>query len=293
MSEASGVLLPTGVPDTECDGWSSPDFTVRSATVRGASHRYYRKPRQDCARVALHEASGAVVFAVADGVSGATESELGAQEAGQAAMERMMFLLSAGSGLLDFESVVHHAAERLRQLAAWRSGGTGPQTSAAAEWYATTLIAGVVRPGPDGPHVQVCRIGDSGAWLLDRATGTYHALFGTNTGSDPEGVSTPVRPLPHMPEAVEHTAEHLTPAEVLLVGTDGFGNLLGDGGGQVGARFARHLRTPPIPQALAHVLGFSRETVDDDRTLVGVWPGTPGAGHQPVTGQGRSPASQW
>jgi serine/threonine protein phosphatase PrpC len=263
-------------PDTECDGWSTPDFTVRSASVRGASHRFYRKPRQDSARIAVHEASGAVVFAVADGVSGATDSEFGAVEACRAAVERMLFLLAAGRGPLDFDGVAHHAAERLRQLAAWRLSSTGSQTSAvAAEWYATTLVAGAVRPGPDGPHLQVFRIGDSGAWLLDRANSAYHALFGTKTGAATEFVSTAVRPLPHVPDAIEHVEEHLTGSEVLLVGTDGFGDPLGDGDGRVGALFARHLAVPPSPLRLAHVLDFSRETFDDDRSLVALWPRTP------------------
>jgi hypothetical protein len=189
----------------------------------------------------------------------------------------MLLLLAKGRGPLDFDGVAHHAAERLRQLAAWRLGSPDPQSSAvAARWYATTLVAGVVQSGPDGLNVQVCRIGDSGAWLLDRATGAYHALFGTKTGSDTDLVSNTVVPLPHVPESVEHVNEHLTPAEVLLVGTDGFGDPLGDGDGQVGALFARHLAVPPTPLRLAHVLDFSRETFDDDRTLVAVWPASSG-----------------
>ena len=260
-------------PDTECDGWSTPDLTVRSASVRGASHRYHRKPRQDAARIARHEATGALVFAVADGVSEAAESQHGALEACRAARERMLLLLSRGGGPLDFDSVAYHAAERLRQLAAWRLGSPNPQPVAvAAGWYATTLVAGVVQPGPDGLNVQAGRIGDSGAWLLDRTTGAYHALFGTKTGSDTGQVSNAVMPLPHMPESVQTVNEHLTPAEVLLVGTAGFGDPLGDGDGQVGALFARHLAVPPTPLRLAHVLDFSRETFDDDRTLVAVWP---------------------
>lgn len=263
-------------PDTECDGWSSPDFTVRSASVRGAGHRSSDQPRQDTARVAWHDESGAVVFAVADGVSGATDSHLGALEACRAAIERLLHLLSQG-GTPDLDSVAHHAAERLRQLAAWRLGGREPQSSAvAAQWYATTLVAGIVQQEPAGPRVRVCRIGDSGAWLLDRATGSYHALFGANTGSDTDLVSHAVRPLPHVPDPVEQVTEHLTAGEVLLVGTDGFGDPLGDGDGPVGALFARHLAIPPTPLRMAHVLDFSRETFDDDRTLVAVWPRSPG-----------------
>ncbi|MEE1794813.1 protein phosphatase 2C domain-containing protein [Streptomyces sp. BE308] len=76
------------VPDTECDGRSTPVLCIRFASVRGAKHRYYRQPRQDAARAAVHEATGSIVFAVADGVSSAANSELGAVEACKAALER-------------------------------------------------------------------------------------------------------------------------------------------------------------------------------------------------------------
>ena len=68
------------------------------------------------------------------------------------------------------------------------------------------------------------------------------------------------------------TTARLSPTQILLVGTDGFSDPLGDGDGLVGALFARHLTTPPPPVWLAHVLDFSRETFDDDRTLLAVWP---------------------
>ena len=58
---------------------------------------------------------------------------------------------------------------------------------------------------------------------------------------------------------------------VLLVGTDGIGDPLGDGSGKVGELFARMLAQPPPPLALAHLLDFSRDTFDDDRTLIAIW----------------------
>ncbi|MBS2551933.1 hypothetical protein KGQ19_34225 [Catenulispora sp. NL8] len=239
------------VPDTECDGWSTADFTVRYASVRGAGPRFYREARRECARVAWHEPSGAVVFAVAD------EPQQGAAQACRAAIDQLLCLLAQGSGTLDFDSFAHHTAERLRRLAppAGMAAGT-----LAADWYATTLVAGVVQPEPGGPRIQVCRIGDSGAWLLDRTTGSYHALFKARKGADSHT------------EPVEHAVEHLTDSEILLVGSNGFGDPLGDGDGEVGELFARHLAVPPTPLRLAHVLDFAGERFDDDRTLVAVWP---------------------
>ncbi|MFK0291253.1 protein phosphatase 2C domain-containing protein [Streptomyces sp. NPDC090442] len=264
-------------PDTECDGWSTHFFTLRFATVRGAKHRYYRQPRQDAARAAAHESTGGVAFAVADGVSSATNSEFGAVEACRAALERILHLASASEGRLDFRDVAEHAAERLRELARWRLGGRQPEPGEVAGLYATTLVAGVVRPEPAGPVVELFRIGDSCAWILDLTTGRYRELFGSKTGSAAPLVSNEVTPLPHVPDPPEHARVRLGAHQALLVGTDGFSDPLGDGDGQVGALFARHLSSPPVPAWLAHLLDFSRETFDDDRTLLAVWPRDTGA----------------
>ncbi|MER6996746.1 protein phosphatase 2C domain-containing protein [Streptomyces sp. NPDC000410] len=261
-------------PDTECDGWSAPALTVRFASVRGAKHRYYRQPRQDAARAAVHEATGSIAFAVADGVSSATYAELGAVEACRAALERILHLLARDQGPLDFRDVAHHAAERLRQAAEWRLGGRLPETAEVAALHATTLVAGFVRPDPAGFGVELCRIGDSGAWVLDASSEGYLPLFGTKTGGDVLVVSNEVAPLPHVPDRLEATHTRLAPHEVLLVGTDGFGDPLGDGDGQVGSLFAGQLATPPPPLWLAHLVDFSRETFDDDRTLLAIWPRT-------------------
>lgn len=259
-------------PDTECDGWSTTaGLTLRCASVRGAAHRYRGKPRQDAARAAAHQDTGTIAFAVADGVSSATESEVGAQMACRAALEKILELLAQDipphTRYLD---VVTHTANRLIELARSRIGT--PTLTDVAGLYATTLVAGTVRPDPDGPVVELFRIGDSNAWVLDRSCGAYQVLFPAETDEDAEIVTGAVTPLPLAPDTQEETAWRLGPDAVLLVGTDGFGDPLGDGDGQVGAMFAHHLAEPPSPLWFAHVLDFSRETFDDDRTLLAVWP---------------------
>jgi hypothetical protein len=54
------------------------DQALRLASVRGYSHRYHGIPRQDAADIAYETHSGAVVFAVADGVSSAAYPHIGA-----------------------------------------------------------------------------------------------------------------------------------------------------------------------------------------------------------------------
>lgn len=262
-------------PDTECDGWSTSELTLRFASVRGAHHRYYGRPRQDSARAAVYEHTGTIVFAVADGVSRAVNPELGAVEACESAVHRMLHILAEDAGPIDFQEVAYDSAERLRELTQSRLDLRDPTLAEVAELYATTLVAGIVRPEPDGPVAELFRIGDSNAWVLDRTNGEYGPLFSTKTGSDEDVVSNEVASLPYVPDPLEQIVTvRLPSSETLLVGTDGFGDPLGDGDGLVGTLFARHLLTPPPPVWLAHVLDFSRETFDDDRTLLAVWPRT-------------------
>ncbi|MFR9800166.1 protein phosphatase 2C domain-containing protein [Streptomyces sp. MS06] len=222
----------------------------------------------------MHQATGSVVFAVADGVSGATESHRGAVEASRACVERILHLLSRSPAPLDPADVAVFAAYRLQELARWRlgTGDAGPDD--AAHLFATTVVAGAVRPTPGGPRVELFRVGDSGAWLLDRSKGRYRPLFALKTGTDTEVVGNEVAPLPRVPDRPEQAVFRLGEPWVLLVGTDGFGDPLGEGDGAVGALFARQLAVPPSPLWLGHVLDFSRETFDDDRTLLAVWPRT-------------------
>jgi hypothetical protein len=83
-----------------------------------------------------------------------------------------------------------------------------------------------------------------------------------------------VAPLPWIPDLITPATISVPSGAILLVGTDGLGDPPGDGDGQAGMLRADCLRTPPPPRAFARVLGFSRETSDDDRTLAGIWPRT-------------------
>jgi hypothetical protein len=270
--------------DTECEGWSTERFTLRAASVRGDSHRWPRraKPRQDCVRATVYERTGTLVFAVADGVSGAVHSEHGSREACRAAIETLVEQLERGAEI-DLGAVVRNAVARLAELTQWRLGTReAPSLKEVSDLFATTLVTGIVQLTQDGEvFVDLCRVGDSGAWVLDRTRAPYDAelytpLFATKTGAGKKFVSNRVAALPQLPAELERIQAQLSERETLLVGTDGFGDPLGDGDGEFGAMFAEQLHTPPAPLWFAHVLDFSRETFDDDRTLLAVWPLRPG-----------------
>ena len=272
---------PTGTyrPDTIFDGWSTEQVTIRLASVRGYSHRYNAAPRQDDAGVAFDPASGAVIFAVADGVSSARQSHLGAAAACHIAVNNAAGQLAAGQGPVDWTQVVNAAAAELTMCATNLLDQDHPESEAVEELLATTLVAGCVMPTSRGLEASVIQIGDSGVWILQN--GRYRSVLEQKHHPEAPIISSAVSPLPRIPDRLSPAEFRLPLDSVLLVGTDGFGDPLGDGDGKVGHLFAEHLRTPPAPRALAHLLDFSRETFDDDRTLLGIWPLGPVVGAPP------------
>lgn len=257
------------LPDTIFDGWSTDHFTIRLASVRGYSHRYRGIPRQDAAQVVFHPESGTVLFAVADGVSGASESHVGATVACSRAIETMQSQLNSDHAI-DLAYVVQVTAQRLTVQAADLLDQDQPTLATVEDLLATTLVAGFIQPGPEGAAGAIVQIGDSGAWVLHG--NRYHPALGQKNDPNAQVISSAVSPLPRIPEHLAPIKFSLSLDAVLLIGTDGFGDPLGDGKGKIGQLFAEHLRTPLPARGLAHLLDFSRDTFDDDRALIAIWP---------------------
>ncbi|RKT17550.1 protein phosphatase 2C-like protein [Streptomyces sp. 1114.5] len=259
-------------PDTVFDGWSGEHVRVRLASVRGYAHRGNGRPREDDIAVALH-GSGTLVFAVADGVSGAEQSHLGATLACRTAVDTVTRQLDEGCrpDELDWAKVLNHAAYQLVAQTAKILGLAREDAAAAERLMATTLVTGVLVPARLGLDVHLVSAGDSGAWLLSGGGHYMSVIPAEHDGAGPVASSAVVA-LPRVPAKVRvHTAA-IFGSDRLLVGTDGFGGPLGDGTGPVGRLFAEHLAPSLEPRGLAHLLDFSRETFDDDRTLLVVWP---------------------
>jgi hypothetical protein len=171
---------------------------------------------------------------------------------------------------VNFRYAVQAAATRITEQAAYLLRQDNPEPKDVERLLATTLTAGFVRFDPKhGAIATLVQIGDSGAWVL--RDGRYLSLFEPKNNPDAAVISSAVSPLPRVPDQLTPVQYLLAPQDVLLVGTDGFGDPLGDGDGLVGRLFAEHLATPPPARGLAHLLDFSRDTFDDDRTLLAIW----------------------
>lgn len=256
--------------DCVVDGWATQHFVIRAASLRGYLHRYDGVPRQDDVAISYLHSHRYVMAAVADGISSATQSHVGATIAVNKAIQWITTNVRGTVEELDWASFVHNVAWELVEKAALIFGvERDPQI--AEELLATTLITAVVHfpSGTSMALAHVVGIGDSGAWLL--TDGRFERVLG-GKNLDASIASSEVAGLPRIPMQMTPTVTEVPMGSVLLLGTDGFGDPLGSGEGAVGRLFAEGLWSPPSMLEFAHLLDFSRETFDDDRSLIGIWP---------------------
>lgn len=257
--------LAAGEPyraDTIVDGGSAFGLRVRAASVRGLGKRFVGGPRQDDICLALHEPTRSLVAALADGVSAAPRSHLGAALAVRHATAAVCRQLDAG-GELDWPEVFNHAAWSL--VESERASDPDADVEQASRALATTLVVAVV----GGAQARLASVGDSAALLLSRFR------FRTLIGGDPAGealIGGAVGALPRALAELRSTSLELGPEDVLLLASDGFTLPLAGGENDFGAVFARELRRPPTVSDFARLLDFSRATYDDDRSLIAIWP---------------------
>jgi len=257
-------------PDMLVDGWTTRSLTVRVACVRGDAHRHGGVPRQDDVAIAFHEATGSLIVVVADGVSAAQHAHHGAAAACRYTIDAALRQLDEAAAI-DWQVVVHGAAWAIVEVAQRLSGTAEPDAKAAERDYAATLSAACVRRADDGGlEVSVVSVGDSGIGVISE--GQLVRLVGGKANVPDDFASSAVLALPRVPATPPIRDWHMEPGAILLVGTDGIWDPVGGGTGPVARLLVEQLRPgPPDPLQFARVVDFSRETFDDDRTLVAVW----------------------
>jgi serine/threonine protein phosphatase PrpC len=278
-------------PDLVADGGTSFGLVIRAASVRGLYKRYQGTARQDDLCIRAHAPSGTLVVAVADGVSGAPRSDLGAALAVRQATSAVVRQLETDPDELDWDQVFAQAAWALVEEQRRQDGDPDAGVEEAATALATTLVVGVITDGSlaaekavgseDAPErgrapecgqgparVRLAAVGDSPAFVL--TDGTYRRILDQHELSDGL-LGGGVEALPRSTRPAHADTCTLEQGSVLLLCTDGFALPLAGGTGEVGRAFARELATPPEIADFARLLDFSRATYDDDRTLVAIW----------------------
>lgn len=259
-------------PDTVVDGWSSEHVTVRGASLRGHVHRHDGVPRQDDFVVHLMP-DGRVSVVVADGVSAAPQSHLGAATVVQFATKWLHTYVPREIAETNWTGLLKNTAWALVERAQEIFKLENPDPEKALDELATTVVCAVIEMADPGLlRAFIVGVGDSGAWILRE--GEFIPVLGGKTAGEGGISSSAVEPLPRVPTEVIATIVEFSADDVLLIGTDGIGDPLGSGQGGVGNLF-RELFSgegPPSLFEFARAVDFSRETFDDDRTLVAVRP---------------------
>ncbi|HYS34270.1 MAG TPA: protein phosphatase 2C domain-containing protein [Pseudonocardiaceae bacterium] len=266
-------------PDTVLDGLVLRDtgdrdcLDLRAASVRGRSHRFGAKVRQDS--YAYRCDGRYTVAAVADGVSDGDLSHLAADLAVRAGCHFVTQQLTDRVPYeLDWSVVLQVISKRIvlhgrRVLQDDQSPGRqiGKRMS-------TTILFAVV----DMAAIQDCRtvytvaFGDSSAWLL-RGGQTWEPQRPVKN-ADTWIASSATDALPFFTgeHPIEPVRTVLGPDDTLVLMSDGVGDPLGDGAGSVGAFLAEQWRRPPPQLAFAAHVDFARRSHDDDRTALAIWP---------------------
>jgi serine/threonine protein phosphatase PrpC len=273
------VTSPFGRPDTVLDGGAIGRLEVRAASVRGLARRYYGDTRQDEYCLATDPRQRWLVVGVADGISSGKCSHVAATIAARYGCQALAGRLADTTpDEIDWPALISLVASMIMRqgqgLLAGEAGPGGSTVEGIADAMATVVSYAAVRthPGEDGGFDgYVYGVGDTSAWLLDGPTG-WRLLAGGKDGSC-EVSSTQVVGLPYLPDlAPTPTRSVLSAGSALLIASDGIGDPLRDGAGEVGAFLAEVWRTPPDPLTFAGHVSFARQGFDDDRTAVVVWP---------------------
>ncbi len=269
------VRLPAVVAprraDITADAARAGSLEFRAAGIRGPGHFENGMPRQDAYAVVTAGAERWLVGCVADGVSSARLSHRAADLACARITDVLRDALDAGIGDLHdlpWAAAAETAAAAIVEEFRRRLKGSGEFTQAdVRQEMSTTATAFVVatEAGPDGGYPAAVAVitGDSSAHLL--RDGAWEPL--TEPKAD---ASQPVEALPRTVTPASQVCE-LRPGDLLLVATDGIGDPLGSGTGEVGRFLATQWQRPPAPIAFAQQIDFSRKTFADDRTAVAVW----------------------
>lgn len=193
-------------PDSIMDGWGTERFVLRAASLRGQYPRYLGLPRQDDVALSYHHSTERLVVAVADGLSAAAQSHVGATMAVRYAVQWLTERLSADDSvaMIDWLELFRHAAWQIVEHGG-ALFGFDRSAEVAENLLATTLVCTVIDflGEGNGATVHAASVGDSSVWIFtDRI---YSQVLGGKDKAEGSIVSSEVLGLPRVPLNVPST----------------------------------------------------------------------------------------
>jgi len=276
-SKLAGAFVPDSIVDS---GIVSDSVSIGVVSIKGARHHLSGIPRQDAYAIGSNDSW--VVIGIADGVSEGKLSHVAASEATRVAVTEAVRALAVSDPTeVSWPEVGRKVQEAIRTLGKRRAQQqVGPDDivqeisdRTIARRMSTTcdlLITPVARKD-DSLRVWRVRIsGDGSLYVLDPVQG-WGLL---DSGKDPASstVDNSVGdPLPIGGEYPDVESWELRPGQVIILCTDGFGDVIGEGARPVGRYLFDAWQQPLDTTQLLFTSSFVNTNADDDRTAAIVW----------------------
>ncbi len=268
--------LPWHIPHRSAQNGIAADqvrvgaFDIRAASVVGPGHRCESDsaaPRQDAYRIGRTRDNLYAVIAVADGLSSARLSDLGANAAASHAVRILREQLDQRARIADLDAAAVFAeiAQHLVKEARNRN--------ASAADLATVLITAVLQqPAGDDAAARgwVAWIGDSSGWVLEPEARLWIQRFGEAKNEGEYASNAVSGALPDAPQLVRQSEFRLGPGDVFVLATDGMADAW-SADQRVNGFFAERWRSPQQAPYFVNDVGYDAPQRNDDRTAVAIW----------------------
>lgn len=276
-SRLAGAFVPDSIVDS---GIVSESVSIGVVSIKGANHHLSGIPRQDA--YAIGSDDSWVVIGIADGVSEGKLSHVAATEASRVVVTESIRALAASDPAdVAWSEVGRKAQEAIRALGKRRAQQQVGPTDAAPEISDRTiarimsttcdlLIAPTARR--DG-SLRVWRVrisGDGSLYVLDPTKGWGLLDSGKDAASSTVDNSVG-DPLPIGGERPDVESWELRPGQAIVLCTDGFGDVIGEGALPVGRYLFDAWQQPLDTTQLLFTSSFVNTNADDDRTAAIVW----------------------
>jgi hypothetical protein len=218
------------------------------------------------------------VVAVADGVSAGLLSHHAARIVTHHGCARLAKLLSSSSSeSIAWPALLHDVSQAvINEGRLLLQAGDGPEEVTArtvAKHLAATAIFAVIplTSTDEDIDVHLFALGDTSAWVLRE--GTMWENQQPIKNADAVIASSAVQAIPLVPTTLGPPMRAIIrPGDALVLMSDGIGDPLSTGAGEVGAFLAQAWAEPPQALAFAAHIDFARKSYQDDRTAVALWP---------------------